>query len=75
MYDESISSIQTKENKMKFLYPLELQVGQKITMSDEDGRWEETIESIPERQGDKVSAWTDQRLAFFDPGLKVQVND
>jgi hypothetical protein len=68
------ATIHTKEKKMQFIYPMELKVGDKITVADEDGRWTETIQSEPERLNDKVHLWTDKRHMFFDPGLKVQVS-
>jgi len=58
---------------MRFIYPLELKVNDEITVVDEDGRWTETVQSEPERNGDKVSFWTDRRFFHCDPALKVQV--
>lgn len=58
-----------------FEYPLNVKVGDKVVINDteEHRTYLETVESTPERTGDKVSMWTNKRLLFCDPGLKIQI--
>ena len=58
-----------------FEYPLSVKVGDQVVIHDteEHKTYLEKVESVPERQGDKVSMWTDKRLLFCDPGLKIQI--
>ena len=59
----------------QFDYPLNVHIGDKVVINDteEHRTYLETVTSEPERQGEKVSFWTDKRLLFCDPGLKIQI--
>jgi hypothetical protein len=61
--------------KTLFEYPLSVKVGDEVVIVDteEHKTYVEKVESVPERQGEKVSMWTNKRLLFCDPGLKIQI--
>ena len=59
---------------MPFIYPLELRVGDKVVLRDEDSTWTEDVTALSERQGERVFVYTDKRLLQCDPGLKLQIS-
>lgn len=60
---------------MKFIYPLSLEVGDKVVMTDDGKRFTLTVESTPSREGERIFVWTDKQLLQLDPGLKVMVDE
>jgi len=52
---------------------MELKVGDKLTVADDESRWTETITAEPQRAFGQVLLTTDQRIAYTDPGMKLQV--
>lgn len=59
-----------------FKYPMELKVGDKLTIADDEGnRWNESIIEDPQRAHGQVLIVTDQRITYTDPGMKLQVSE
>lgn len=56
-----------------FKYPMELKVGDKLIVADDESRWTETIIAEPQRAFSQVLITTDQRITYTDPGMKLQV--
>jgi hypothetical protein len=54
---------------------MNLKVGDKVVLADEDRQWTETIIEEPQRMHGQVLITTDQRIEYTDPGMKLQVSE